>query len=141
MPPRRLVNEPTKETTREKVSGLSHAAAKAAIPPGRCAADGAAGGIFGEVIVFGDFGQDFFDEKPGVKIGGGIVFVGAVEAWPGLGVFGRGDDAGIDHDGDGDGDFFLGDHVVEDGGDAEAASAVLKDHDAGGLFFLYWAGT
>ena len=115
---------------------------------GGTAAEAAVVGVFGDVVIFRDEGEHFLDEEVGVVGAHAIVFVGAVEA--GLGVFtsgGRGDDAGVDEETDGDGHVSGGDELVEGIGDvaflagvADEPGTVLEDHEAGGFLRIVFGG-
>lgn len=101
------------------------------------AAEAAVVGVGRDVEVEG--GDEFFDEEVGVVGAHAIVFEGAVEA--GLGSFaGGGDDSGVYEEADGDGHVTGGDELVDDigcvagfSGVVDEASAILKDHEAGGF--------
>src|SRR5207249_6397803 len=99
---------------------------------------GAVIGIVRELVLCADLGQNLVQQKPCVPVARAVVFVAAVEAGL-LFVGGGGKHAGIDHDGDRHRHGALVDQVVKDDRHAPSpgftgvSTAVLEDHDAGGL--------
>ncbi len=110
------------------------------IPGGHEGADGSgtdAGdcvvvGVFREVVLFGNFGNQFFQQESRVTVAEGVVLEHALEAVLRGVVDGR-QHAGIDEDADQRRQVSTGDEIVEDYGDARAvverAAAIEEDHE------------
>ena len=103
---------------------------------GAAAHGGAGVGVAGELDVafFAGAGEDLVFDELDVDVVDGVVFESALTA---LGVAA----AGVDHDGDHDGDAFFVDEVVEGfGEDVAVPGAVLGDDEGGGVTFLVLLG-
>ncbi len=113
---------------------------------GAGAADAVVVGVFGDVVFGVEFGHEFVADDFGVFVIDGVVFafsVGGFVAPVGGGGFGLfGGAAGVDEDGEHDGDFASIDEVIEDVVSADVAAvlfdvfvfegvAVVEDHEGG----------
>ncbi|MFO1092213.1 MAG: hypothetical protein U0992_02725 [Planctomycetaceae bacterium] len=99
------------------------------------AGDGTVVRVGAELVRFADFGEEFFDEEPGVLVAEAVVLKAAIEAAEGVLIGGR-DDAGADKDADLNRDVLLVDEVVEGGGELPvlgAGNPVLDDEDSSRL--------